>query len=275
MVQAADAWSTSGRMINAPPLGTVQVTEFPLSQFPICSAVSRPSRCEPAITRNGPLSIPLSSRCSLMARMPLITSAGGCTCKTPAFFVHGPKPLVSLRSRTAIVKSWCQTTFQFELRVLLKKIPLTAKHSGPRTLSTISRTDLDIASARTHGTDNRFLSGYRASSNCLLRSSTVASSKHAATTAKPSRSTSDLNTLVVLTSPQIQYYAWCVGKLFHGPVASMRSTPDMSRSRTSGFGPIPHLQVPRYTFSGKERIFSLKQSVGTLEAAAKLVVDGH
>jgi hypothetical protein len=39
MVQADDAWSTSGRMINAPPLGTVQVTEFSLSQFPICSAM--------------------------------------------------------------------------------------------------------------------------------------------------------------------------------------------------------------------------------------------
>ena len=86
-------------------------------------------------------------------------SAGGCTCKTPAFTVHGPNPSTSPRSRTAIVKSWCHTTFQFELRVLLKRIPLTAKHRGPRTTSMISRTGLDIASSRTLGMDKRFSAG--------------------------------------------------------------------------------------------------------------------
>jgi hypothetical protein len=186
-------------MTSAPPLGTVQVTEVSLFQFPICSAESRPLRCEPAITRNGPLSIPLSSTCNLMARRPPITSGGGCTCKIPAFIVHGPNPLTSARSQTAIVKSWCQTTFQFEPRVLLKKIPRTAKHSAPNTVSMISRTGRDIASARTLGTDNRFLSGERVSSNCLPRSSTVTSSKHAGTVAKPSFSSRCLNALVVLT----------------------------------------------------------------------------
>jgi hypothetical protein len=64
----------------------------------------------------------------------------------PAFVVHGPNPSTSLCSRTAIVKSWCQTTFQFELRVLLKKIPLTAKQLAPKTVSMISRTGFDTAS---------------------------------------------------------------------------------------------------------------------------------
>ena len=203
-------------MTSAPPLGTVQVTAVSLFQFAICSAESRPLRCEPAITRKGPLSSPLSSTCSLIARRPLITSGGGCTCKIPAFIVHGPNPLTSERSRTAIVKSWCQTTFQFELRVLLKKIPRTATHSGPSTASMISRTGRDIASARTLGTDKRFLSGWRASSNCLLRSSMVASSKHAGTTAKPSCSTRCLNAVVLVLAslkttfpiPQDNYYGW-------------------------------------------------------------------
>ena len=30
---------------------------------------------------------------------------GGATCGTPALIVHGPKPGVSIRSRTAIVRS--------------------------------------------------------------------------------------------------------------------------------------------------------------------------
>ncbi len=47
-------------MTSAPPLGTVQVTEVSLFQFPICSAESRPLRCERAIMRKGPLSIPLN-----------------------------------------------------------------------------------------------------------------------------------------------------------------------------------------------------------------------
>jgi hypothetical protein len=140
-----------------------------------------------------------------MARRSLITSCGGCTCKIPAFIVHGPNPLTFARSRTAIVKSWCQTTFQFELRVLLNKIPRTAKHSGPSTASTISRTGRDIASVRTLGTDKRFLSGWRVSSNCLLRCSTVASSKHAGTTAKPSCSTRFLNAVVVSALFKIAY----------------------------------------------------------------------
>jgi hypothetical protein len=152
-------------MTNAPPLGTVQVTAVSLFQLPICSAESRPLRCEPAITRKGPLSVPLSSKCSRTARRLLMTSGGGCTCKTPAFVVHGPNPLASPRSRTAIVKSWCQTTFQFEVPVLLKKIPRTAKQSGPSMVSMISRTGRDVASARTLGMDRRFLSGWRASSN--------------------------------------------------------------------------------------------------------------
>lgn len=190
-------------MTSAPPLGTVQVTDVSLFQFPTCSAESRPLRCEPAITRKGPLSIPLSSTCSLIARMPLMTSGGGCTCTIPAFIVHGPNPLTSARSRTAIVKSWCQTTFQFELRVLLKKIPRTAKHAGPSTASMNSRTGRDVASARTLGTAKRFLSGWRVSSNFLLSSSTVASSKHEGTTAKPSCSTRFLNALVVFSSLKV------------------------------------------------------------------------
>ena len=133
-----------------------------------------------------------------MARIPRMISAGGCTCKTPAFIVHGPNPSTSLRSRTAIVKSWCHTTFQFELRVLLKKIPLTAKHFGPRTDSMTSRTGLDMASSRTHGTDKRFLWGRRASSNCLQRRSRTASSRHAGTTAKPCSSTSGFNVSVLV-----------------------------------------------------------------------------
>src|SRR5260370_22976324 len=143
-------------MSRAPPLGTTQVTQLPFSERTISSAESRPALCEPAITRNGPLPRPLSSRCSLMARMSRKTSTGGCTCKTPAFVVHGSSPLTSLRSQTAIVRSWCQTTFQFEVWVLLKKIPLTAKHFGPRTVSTTLCTAFDVASPRTLGTDKRF-----------------------------------------------------------------------------------------------------------------------
>jgi hypothetical protein len=118
-------------MSRAPPLGTTQVTQLPFSERAISSAESRPSRCDPEITRNGPLSRPLSSRCSLMESIPLMTSGGGCTCQTSSFLVHGPNPLTSLRSRTAIVRSWCQTTFQFELGVLLKKNPSDGKAAGP------------------------------------------------------------------------------------------------------------------------------------------------
>ena len=202
-------------MSSAPPLGTAQVTQFPFSQRAISSVENRPSPCEPAIMRNGPLSSPLSSRCSLMASMPLMTSVGGCTCQTPAFNVHGPNPSTLLRSRTAIVRSWCQTTFQFELWVLLKKIPLTAKHFGPRTVSMISRTGFDAASLRTLGTDKRFLSGYRLSSKSLQRRCTVPSSRHTGTMAKPSRCTSGSNALTVLaslrftlTNPCEKHYAW-------------------------------------------------------------------
>jgi hypothetical protein len=203
MTHEDDACRSRGRMTKAPPLGTVQVTALCLLQFPICSAESRPSRCEPGNTRKGPFSVALSSKCSLMASRPLITSGGGCTCKIPAFLVHGPNPLTSARCRMAIVKSWCQTTFQFELRVLLKKSPRTAKHSGPSMLSMILRTRCDNAKSRTLGMDKRFLSGWRASSNCLPRSSTVVSSKHAGTTAKPSSSTRFLNTLVASESLRI------------------------------------------------------------------------
>jgi hypothetical protein len=170
--------------------------------------------CEPQITRKGPFSGPLSSRCSLMESIPLMKSAGGCTCQTPAFLVHGPKPLTSLRSRTAIVRSWCQTTFQFELCVLLKKIPLTAKQFGPRTLSMISRTGSDKARLRTLDTDKMFLSGDRLASNSLQRDSTVPSSKHTGTTAKPSRGTSEDKVPIVtaslkfiLAKPREMHYA--------------------------------------------------------------------
>src|SRR5690349_13612098 len=50
------------------------------------------------------------------------------------------------------------------------------------------------------GTDRRLRSGGRASSNCSLSSCTVASSKHAGTTAKPSCSTSSLKPLNLLVS---------------------------------------------------------------------------
>jgi len=205
-------------MSNAPPLGTAQLTQFRFSHRAISSAESRPSLCDPEITRNGPLSSPLSSRCSLMEIMPLMTSAGGCTCQTSAFLVHGPNPLSSLRSRTAIVRSWCQTTFQFELGVLLKKIPLTAKQCGPRTLSMTSRTGFEDASSWTLGTDKMFLSGYRLSSKSLQRSSTVPPSRHAGTTAKPSRCTSGCNAPTVLPSLRLtlansceKHYAPLVG----------------------------------------------------------------
>src|ERR1700730_10226390 len=45
-----------------------------------------------------------------------------------------------------------------------------------------------------------FLSGYRLSSKSLQRSSTVPSSRHAGTTAKPSRWTMGFNALIVRTS---------------------------------------------------------------------------
>jgi hypothetical protein len=186
-------------MSRAPPLGTTQLTQSPFSERAISAADSRPCMCDPEITRNGPLSRPLSSRCSLMESIPLMTSAGGCTCQTPAFLVHGPNPLSSLRSRTAIVRSWCQATFQFELGVLLKKIPLTAKHCGPRTLSMTSRTGFEDENSWILGIDKMFLSGYRLSSNSLQRNSTVHPSKHAGTTAKPFRCTSGCNAPTVVT----------------------------------------------------------------------------
>jgi hypothetical protein len=43
------------------------------------SAEKRPCPWEPGITRNGPFSSPLSSRCNLTARIRLRTPAGGCT----------------------------------------------------------------------------------------------------------------------------------------------------------------------------------------------------
>src|SRR5258707_10259042 len=98
-----------------------------------------------------------------MARIPLITSTGGCTCKTPAFTVHGPNPSTSLRSRTAIVKSWCQTTFQFELRVLLKKIPLPQNHFGQSQFLLIHRPGSDIANPEHLERVRKFLRGARKS----------------------------------------------------------------------------------------------------------------
>src|SRR5579862_9922106 len=104
-------------MTSAPPFGTVQVTEVSLFHFSICSVESRPLRCEPAITRKGPLSIPLSSTCNLMARRPLITCGGGCTCKIPAFIVHGPNPETRSEEHT----SELQSQFHLVCRLLLEK----------------------------------------------------------------------------------------------------------------------------------------------------------
>ena len=194
----------------------MQVTQFPFSHRAISSSASRPDSCEPGITRNGPLSSALSSKCNLTASISLITSAGGCTCRTPAFIVHGPKPLTSRRSRTDIVRSWCHTTFQFEFCVLLKNIPLTAKHFGPRMASTISRTNFEAASSRTIDTEKRFLSEERLWSKYLQRSSTVPLSRHAGTTAKPSRCTRPPIALGVLslidfTKPAQTFHDLAVG----------------------------------------------------------------
>src|SRR5579864_8743859 len=53
------------------------------------------------------------------------------------------------------------------------------------------------------GTDRRFRSGGRESSNCSLSSCTVPSSKHAGTTAKPSFSTNSLKPLSLLVSLRV------------------------------------------------------------------------
>jgi probable HAF family extracellular repeat protein len=103
-------------MTSAPLWGTVQVTAVSLFQLPICSAESRPLRC---------------------------------TCKIPAFVVHGPNPLTSARSRTAIVKSWCQTTFQFELRGLIEENPSDRKALWAKYGHHDFTHGRDIASART------------------------------------------------------------------------------------------------------------------------------
>jgi hypothetical protein len=103
-------------MTSAPLWGTVQVTAVSLFQLPICSAESRPLRC---------------------------------TCKIPAFVVHGPNPLTSARSRTAIVKSWCQTTFQIELRGLIEENPSDRKALWAKYGHHDFTHGRDIASART------------------------------------------------------------------------------------------------------------------------------
>jgi hypothetical protein len=166
-----------------------------------------------------------------MAIIPCIICAGGCTCTISDLIVQGPNPSTSLRSRTAIVKSWCQATFQFELRVLLKKIPRTAKHFGPKTLSMISRTDLDIASSKTRGRDRRFLWGAVVLPNCLQKFSRVASSRHTGTMAKPSRSTRALVAMAVLASLKFTF-------------ASDAATPSGSSARRPRRASAPHRQEP-------------------------------
>src|SRR2546421_7962014 len=64
------------------------------------------------------------------------------------------------RSRTTMVKSWCQTTFQLASWVLLKNVALTAKQFFPRTVSARTRTGADPANSRTIGTESRFLAAY-------------------------------------------------------------------------------------------------------------------
>ena len=56
----------------------------------VLPASHRPARCEPLITRTGPLSAPQSSRCTRTASMRSISSAGACTWGTPPFSLQGP-----------------------------------------------------------------------------------------------------------------------------------------------------------------------------------------
>ncbi len=128
---AEEACSNKGRSRIAAPFGTMHATLGYSLQAAICSSDALPFLCEPGMTRSGPLSSLLSSRCRRMANILAITCAGGCTWGTPAFMVHGPYPGTSRRSRTAIVRSWCHCTFQFDSGVLSNKMPLTAKQPGP------------------------------------------------------------------------------------------------------------------------------------------------
>jgi hypothetical protein len=99
---------------SAPPLGAAHITLCRSFQVAISDGERQPTLWEPGMTRSGPLAAWLSSKCNRRANIPAITEAGGYTCCTPALIDHGPKWVTSFRSRTAIVRSWCQTAFQLE-----------------------------------------------------------------------------------------------------------------------------------------------------------------
>jgi len=197
----------------------VQITLGRSAQAETSPPERQPTWWEPGMTRSGPLPGWLSSRCSRTVNISAITDAGGCTWRTPALIDHGPNCAKFFRSRTAMVRSWCQTTFQLESAVLLNKIPRTAKDFLPRTLSTSCRTGFETANARTAGTSNRFLCACLDVSSCEQRSSTTCWERHWGTTANPF---SSILCAWFSTAPAYRSYVVAVIRLLHQEFRQVR-----------------------------------------------------
>ena len=81
--------------------------------------------------------------------MPANTSAGGCTCQTPALHDQPVNPGRSSLPFTAMTLSWCQNSDQFAPGTLSKNTARTANARSLRTGSTNRRTRRSHAICRT------------------------------------------------------------------------------------------------------------------------------
>jgi hypothetical protein len=98
-----------------------------------------------------PLSSEHESKCNLSEIISLSVETGGCTCGIASFTDQGPKPGKSTLSLTAIVKSWCQVTYQLESGVLSKKIARTGRAFTPMTPEAMAISSADFAKSMTSG----------------------------------------------------------------------------------------------------------------------------
>lgn len=156
-----------------------------------------PGRCDPGMTWSAPSSTPHGSRWIRNVIMFARTDDGGWTWTIPALADHGPNPATGARRLTAMARSWCQVTDQFDSGVLSNSMARTAKASGESTRSTTSRTGADRTNARVAGEQEnrhrtpprrRFSRGMRSSSS-RHRSSQACGVRNGSMTAYP-RSTS-------------------------------------------------------------------------------------
>ena len=124
------------------PGGDEAVDGHGCGREPTRSRSRRDRACRRRGSRAGRASVrssgPQSSRCRRIVTIRARRSAGAWAWGMPPLRVQGPKPGTSRRSRTAMVRSWCQGRFQFTVGVLSKKSPRTANAPGPRTASAIA-----------------------------------------------------------------------------------------------------------------------------------------